>query len=512
MTMGRRGFLWGGAAGVATVASRQALSWAAEPQRVTVQVGSEIGTVRPELHGHFAEHLGSCVYGGLWVGRKSSIPNSNGYRQQAVEYLSALGIPVLRWPGGCFADDYHWRDGIGPVEKRPHTVNMHWGNHTEDNSFGTHEFIGLCRAIGAEPYLAGNVGSGTPQELRNWVEYCNYPSGSTLSDERAANGSREPFNVKYWGVGNENWGCGGNMQPEEYAANYRRYSTFVRPMGETRPFLIACGPSKNDLDWTRRFFGDQRRGLPNGYSMHFYSNGAAAATKFTEADIEKQLASFAELEKAIGEQRAAMDQFDPQKRVGLMIDEWGVWDRMVPDEEKKYGRLWQQITMRSAVAAALGLNVFHRQADKLVMCNIAQMVNVLHAILLTDEDKCIRTSTYYAFELLKPHRGNQALRVEVENPAPLGLSVSASRKERELIATFVNPRHEAAMAVECALAGANAGEATARILHDQDFNACNTFREPDRIVPKTHAIRVSRGSIGLELPPLSVVTATVRMS
>jgi alpha-N-arabinofuranosidase len=510
--LGRRGFLLGtGAAAFSIVSSRRALSAAVEPQRVTIQTGAEIGTVRPEFHGHFAEHLGSCVYGGLWVGKKSSIAHINGYRKQAVEYLKALGIPVLRWPGGCFADDYHWRDGIGPQAKRPRSVNIHWGNYTEDNSFGTHEFIGLCRLIGAEPYLAGNVGSGTPRELRDWVEYCNYPKGSTLSDERIANGAAEPFNVKYWGIGNENWGCGGNMQPEEYAENYRRYATFVRPMGESRPFYIACGPNRNDLDWTRRYFGNLRRGLPNGYSMHFYSNGAANATKFGVADMQKQLSSFADLEKAIGQQRAAVDEFDKQKRVGLMIDEWGVWDRMVPDEEKRYGKLWQQITMRSAVAAALGLNVFHRQADKLIMCNIAQMVNVLHAILLTDEDKCIRTSTYYAFELAKPHRGNTALKVETAEAAPLGLSVSASRKGRELVATFVNPKHDTAMAVECTLAGANVAEATGRILHDEDYNACNTFQQPDRLAPKAHAVSVGGGIVRMELPPLSIATVVARV-
>jgi alpha-N-arabinofuranosidase len=506
LKIGRRGFLYG------ILASRKALSWAAEPQRVTIQAGSEIGAIRPELHGHFAEHLGSCVYGGLWVGKRSSIANVNGYRKQSVDYLRALGIPVLRWPGGCFADDYHWRDGVGPQPKRPRSVNIHWGNYTEDNSFGTHEFIGLCRLIGAEPYLAGNVGAGTPQELRDWVEYCNYPKGSTLSDERIANGSPEPFNVKYWGVGNENWGCGGQMTPEEYAANYRRFSTFVRPMGEARPFYIACGPNKNDLGWTRRFFGNMNRRLPNGYAMHFYSNGAANATRFSVPELQRQLSSFADLEKAILEQRTAMNEFDREKRVGLMVDEWGVWDRMVPDEEKRYGRLWQQITMRSAVAAALGLNVFHRQADKLIMCNIAQMVNVLHAILLTDEDKCIRTSTYYAFELLKPHRGNTALKLETAYPAPLGLSVSASRKGSELAATFVNPKHDTAMFVECTLAGASVAEAKARILHHDDYNACNTFAQPDVIVPRPHAVEARGGTLRMELPPLSISTATVRLA
>src|SRR3989441_7004259 len=210
----RRRFVSSAGAALASMLTyRKGFSYSQLEQRVNVQVDVEIGAIRPELHGHFAEHLGSCVYGGLWVGPNSPIPNIHGYRRQAVEYLRALGVPVLRWPGGCFADDYHWRDGIGPREKRPRRVNIHWGNYTEDNSFGTHEFVALCRAIGAEPYFAGNVGSGTPQELRDWVEYCNYPSGSTLADERAANRSAEPFRVRYWGIGNENWGCGGQMTP-----------------------------------------------------------------------------------------------------------------------------------------------------------------------------------------------------------------------------------------------------------------------------------------------------------
>src|SRR5262249_3136434 len=287
------------------------------------------------------------------------------------------------------------------------------------------------------------------------------------------------------------WGCGGQMTPEEYAGHYRRFAGYVRTFGDVRPFLIACGPNGNDAGWTRGFMeGMRRRRLPDGFAMHFYSGGKTPATKFTVDALEEQLSSFARLEKGIIDQRSLLDQYDPERRCGLLVDEWGVWDRMVPEEEKRYGRLWQQITMRSAVAAAMGLNVFHRQADKLVMCNIAQMVNVLHAILLTDEDKCIRTSTYYAFELLKPHRDLQALKVETANPAPLGLSVSASRKGRELVATFVNPKHDTAMSVECTLAGASAAEAKGRILHDEDYNACNTFQQPDRLVPKAHAVSV----------------------
>ena len=501
------------ASGLAILASRKALGQNWEAARVEVDPARPVGTIQPELHGHFAEHLGSCIYGGLWVGKNSSIPNINGHRRQAVEWLRELGIPVLRWPGGCFADDYHWRDGIGPAEKRPKRVNIHWGNYTEDNSFGTHEFIELCRLIGAQPYIAGNVGSGTPQEMRDWVEYCNYPAGSSLAEERAANGSREPFRVRYWGVGNENWGCGGNMTPEEYAGHYRRFATYLRDFGDTRLFLIACGPGGNNLEWTRRFTESMpRRVRIHGYAMHYYSRGRDYATQFSADSLRAQLATFADLEKAILEQRALLDKYDKERRIGLLVDEWGVWDRMDPEEEKRYGRLFQQITMRSAIAAALGLNVFHRQADKLVMANIAQTVNVLHALLLADGPRCVRTTTYYAFELLKPHRGNASLRVATADSSPLGLSVSASRQQDRLVITLVNPKPDAGMKAECVLSSGSVSAAQGRILHHPDFNAANTFDAPNRIVPRDHPVSAAGNALRVELPPLSVLTVTARLA
>jgi alpha-N-arabinofuranosidase len=500
-------------AGVFSVLSARA---AAGRQRVVVHANDQIGVIRPELHGHFAEHLGNCTYGGLWVGKNSPIPNIDGYRKQAVEYLKAVGIPVLRWPGGCFADDYHWRDGIGEFQKRPRRINLWWGQYTEDNSFGTHEFLGLCRLIGAQPYLAGNVGSGTPRELRDWVEYCNFPSGSTLSDERIANGAKEPFGIRYWGVGNENWGCGGRMTPEEYATLYRRFATYLSArggIGPTEPYLIACGPSRNDLGWTRRFMDNMHvRNMIQGYAMHFYSRGKSNATKFTVETMREQLSTFADLEKAILDQRALLDKYDKDRRIGLLIDEWGVWDLIPPEDEKRNGRLWQQITMRSAVAAALGLNVFHRQADKLVMGNIAQTVNVLHSLLLTEQEKCIRTSTYWVFDMLKAHRAKTAVRVETGEASPLGLSVSASRQGGELVFTLVNPKHDETMAVDCALDGASAAAATASLLHHPDFNACNTFDNPNRIVPKEHAVKRDGARLLIDLPPMSVLTAAVRLA
>jgi alpha-N-arabinofuranosidase len=515
----RRGFaLSAGVTVFSALTSRKGFSAPAQEQKVEVQAGTEIGLVNPELHSSFAEHLGSCVYGGLWVGKNSKIPNINGHRRQAVEYLKELGIPVLRWPGGCFADDYHWRDGIGPAGKRPRSVNIHWGNYVEDNSFGTHEFIELCRLIGAEPYLAGNVGGGTPEELRDWVEYCNYPSGSSLAEERAENGHKEPFRVRYWGVGNENWGCGGNMSPEEYGAHYRRFRTYVRPMGDTRPFLVACGPSGNNLDWTKRLMGSlgaptvSGRNYPNGLGMHFYSNGSSVPTKFTVEAMRQQLSSFARLEQGIIQQRELLDTFDKQRQVRLMVDEWGVWDRMIPEEEKRYGRLWMQSTMRSAVAGALGLNVFQRHADKLFMCNIAQTVNVLQSVLLAWENDCVRTTSYYAFLMQKPHRGKTAVRVGNEDATPLGLSVSASRKDNELVLTFVNPKDDMHMRVNCGLTGAKAAAATAQLLSHADFNACNTFEKPSEVAPKAHAVSVEGSRLQLELPPISLASVAVRLA
>ena len=518
----RRGFALGaGATLFSAITSRKGFSAQSQEQKVEVNAGAEFGVVSPLLHSNFAEHLGSCVYGGLWVGRNSKIPNINGYRTQAVEWLKALGVPVLRWPGGCFADGYHWRDGIGPVEKRRRIVNASWGGYTEDNSFGTHEFIGLCRLLGSEPYLAGNMGTGSPEEMRNWMEYCNFPSGSTLSDERIANGAKEPFNVRVWGVGNENWGCGGNMTGDEYAAKYRQFSTFLRGFGETRPFLVACGPSGNNLDWSRRVLsglgtrrgergGSGASGPSSGFAMHYYSNGASEPTKFTVENTRQQLSSFALIEQAIIQQRALMDEYDKTRQIGLMVDEWGVWDRMIPEEEKKYGRLWMQSTMRTAEAGGMGLNVIHRQADKLYMCNIAQVVNVLQSLILASENNCVRTTSYWAFEMQKAHRSKTAVRVDTGDTSPLGISVSASKAAKQVVLTLINPKDDVAMKVDCGISGA--ASAKARLLYHPDFNACNTFENPNLIVPKEHPVSVQGGRLQMDLPPISMASVIVALA
>lgn len=482
-------------------------------RRFVVRTDSEIGRIRPELHGQFVEHLGSCIYGGIWVGKDSPIANVGGYRKQMIDYLKELGVPVLRWPGGCFADDYHWQEGIGPVKQRPRRPNLNWGNVIDDNSFGTHEFMGLCRLIGAEPYLAGNVGSGTPTELREWVEYCNFPSGTTLSDLRAANGSPEPFRVRYWGVGNESWGCGGDMRPEHYGDLYRQFSVYLKTFGGTKPFLIASGPSGDDVRWTRGLLDTLQGGLPNGLSMHYYTGGEQVATKFDREHMNKQLAIFAKVEQAIVHQRQVIDGYHRGDQVGLILDEWGVWDQIPEEDEAKRGQLWQQSTMRSGVAAGLGLNLFNRQADKLLMCNIAQMVNVLQSLLITDGPEgreCVRTTTYYAFQLFKAHRDRMAVRVESDDTSPLGVSVSASKDEGSVVLSFVNPSADAALHVDAALHDRSGKSVTATILHDADLNACNSFDTPNRIVPKPHPVRIEGASVLMELPPLSVATVVVK--
>ena len=475
-----------------------------------LECADTIGIIRPELHGHFLEHLGSAVYGGVWTG--------SGFRSKAIDDLRPLRIPVLRWPGGCFADDYHWRDGIGPRDGRPKRINRWWGGTVEENGFGTHEFMDLCRLLGARPYLAGNVGSGSPEELRAWVEYCNYPFGSTLADERLKNGAPGPFGVRTWGIGNESWGCGGHMNPEEYATLYSRFATYVPSLGGTDPYLIAVGPESNDLDWTRRFFTAFRRTRKyhaplHGFAMHFYSWGDDRPLEYTAASMKRQLDQFATLEEAIREQREAIDDFptDPKiGRVGLILDEWGTWDKSDEAAEAQFGKFWQQNTMRDALAAGLALNVFHRQADRLVMCNLAQLVNVLQAPLLAAGDQCVRTPTYYALLLALPHRGSASIRIRQENEG--NVSASASISPSRLTVSLVNPdAAEAATVTVVSDAGGNEAP-SGSILHHPDWNAWNSFDDPDRIVPRPLSVSGTGARWSVELPPCSLATVVTPRS
>ena len=401
-------------------------------RKIIVNALEKKSRINKNIYGNFSEHLGRCVYNGLFVGEHSDIPNVNGMRTDVVEALKNIRLPVLRWPGGCFADEYHWKDGIGPREGRKRMVNTHWGGVTEDNSFGTHEFLEFCRQVGCEPYINGNVGSGTVQEMSEWVEYMTFDGVSPMAELRERNGRKEPWKIKYFGVGNESWGCGGNMRPEYYADEFRRYQTYCRNYGDNRLFKIACGPSDGDYDWTEKLMKIAGNYM-DGLSLHYYTvptgdwNDKGAATGFTEAEYYATLKTAGRMEELVARHSQIMDRYDPAHKVGLVVDEWGTWYNVEPGTNP--GFLYQQNTMRDAMVAALTLNIFNRHSDRVVMANIAQLVNVLQSVILTEGGKMVLTPTYHVFDLYKCHQDATLLGCFAESGIVEGvadLSVSAS--------------------------------------------------------------------------------------
>jgi alpha-N-arabinofuranosidase len=468
--------------------------------RITVVLDEKLGTVNRNIFGHFAEHLGRCVYEGMWVGDGSLIPNVRGIRTDVVEALRRLDPPVLRWPGGCFADDYHWRDGIGPREARPRRFNIHWGNAPEPNAFGTHEFIDLCRQIGAEPYICLNLGSGSTREAREWVEYCNGAGDSTLTAERRQNGSPEPFNVRYWGIGNELWGCGGHLQPAAYAAEVKRYLTFLNHFGITR---IACGPRGTNpfelrRDWTLDFFREYAKVQHpsqrpvDGFALHFYTRSPdfGGDLAFSPAEYYKSIQDTMRMDDLIREVRAGMDAYDPGRAIGLVVDEWGTWH---PEARGDTG-LEQQNTMRDALVAALNLDIFVRNAGVVAMANIAQTVNVLQAMILTKGERMIVTPSYHVFEMYRHHQGAQSVQVLTDSPAatadpavnPPVVAGSASLKDGRLFLTLTNTHIEQAIDAEIVILGAehpSVHGARGRQLAGADVHDHNSFDRPEAVVP-----------------------------
>lgn len=501
-------------------------------QRVVVIPQEPIGEINPNLHGQFAEHLGELVYPGVYVDPQSSIANTDGLRHDVIAALRPLGIPVLRWPGGCFADTYNWRDGIGPRDQRPMRVNVHWGMAEEPNAFGTHEFIAFCRAIGTEPYFAGNLGSGSPAELRDWVEYCNFAGNSTLANERRANGAEEPFAIRWWGIGNESWGCGGNMNAEEYAAAFARYRTYLHNYPGTQAEAIACGPYDNQWDWTRRFFhymknqhSQCRLSQVQGFSVHYYCGTAGTATEYTEKQWLELLSRAYAMEGVVTGHRRIMDEYDPQRKRKLILDEWGTWHPVEPG--KPSGGLYQQNTIRDACVAALTLDVFHNHADKLAMANIAQLINVLQALLLVQEDQCIKTPTYHIFDLYRPHRGAQAVRFlttaetvsDGEESAqrcrdlyldkqPFRLQAvhgSASVRDDVLCVTVVNTHPTQAVEMDMEVYQGKLSEAEIVRLVTDDIHAHNTFDQPEQVcLSPAFTVATREQSLRITLPAGSV--------
>lgn len=471
------------------------------------------------IYGHFAEHLGRCIYEGIWVGEGSPTPNTRGIRNDVVAALKRIKIPVLRWPGGCFADEYHWKDGIGPRDGRPTMINTHWGGVTENNHFGTHEFFDLCSQLECEPYICGNVGSGAVLEMQQWVEYITFDGISPMAELRKANGRPDPWKLRYFGVGNENWGCGGNMSAEYYADQYLRYATYVRNFAGNAIFKIACGPNRDDYHWTEVLMARCTKRM-NGLALHFYcgtGKKSRSATVFDEGDWFHNLKTALRMEELISKHSEIMDRFDPEKKIGLMVDEWGAWHAVEPGTNR--GFLYQQNSLRDAMVAALTLNIFNRHSDRVRMANIAQTINVLQAMILTDKDRMVLTPTYHVFEMFVPHHDATWLPGELsagpyavageEIPA---LSVSASRDESGKIhVTLCNIDPTRPATLGCELRGAKASDVSGRILTAEEMTAHNTFDQPERVKPTPFdAAKPTATGFSVILPPKSIVALEIQ--
>jgi len=484
--------------------------------QITVHADQASHTINPNIYGHFAEHLGRCIYEGIWVGEDSTIPNTRGIRKDVVDALKAINIPVLRWPGGCFADEYHWKDGIGPREQRPQIINTHWGGVVENNHFGTHEFLDLCEQLETEPYVCGNVGSGSVEEMMQWVEYMTSDADSPMANLRRQNGREQPWKVRYFGVGNESWGCGGNMRPEYYADQFRRYNTFVKNYSGNRVYRIACGANSADYNWTEVLMREAGRRM-NGLSLHYYTistgdwNRKGSATDFAEKDWHATLRRTLTMDELISKHGEIMDRHDPRKRVGMIVDEWGTWHDVEPGTNP--GFLYQQNTLRDALVAALNFHIFHAHADRVVMANIAQTVNVLQAMILTDKERMALTPTYHIFEMYQVHQGASRLPLDLEAGSyRLGdtempqLSASASRTPSGKIhLSIVNTHPHQAAELDCRFEGVSPQRATGRVLTSDVLNAHNTFEQPNQVRPNDLSdLTISEGLLKANLPPKSV--------
>lgn len=499
------------------------LSVSAQNSDVSIRIYPEKGNqvISKHIYGHFAEHLGSCIYGGLWVGENSSIPNTKGYRTDVLEALKKLQIPNLRWPGGCFADEYHWMDGIGPREKRPKMVNNNWGGTVEDNSFGTHEFLNLCELLNCEPYISGNVGSGSVEELAKWVEYMTSDGDSPMANLRRQNGREKPWKVKYLGVGNESWGCGGDMLPEYYADLYRRYAVYCRNFDENELFKIGSGATDYDYNWTDVLMKKAGTKM-NGLSLHYYTvkswdkGKKGSATNFTDDDYYWTVGKSLEIEDVLLKHMAIMDKYDKDKKVGLMVDEWGTWFEVEPGTNP--GFLYQQNTMRDAFVAALTLNTFNKYGDRIQMANIAQIVNVLQSMILTKNDKMVLTPTYYVFDMYRVHQDatylpldiiSQTKEIREKNVALV--NASASKKDGLTHITLANIDLNTPQSVNIDLSNTKISKVSGRILTSKDIHDHNTFENPNLIQPQAfNGAKIVNGKLNIQLPAKSIVALEIQ--
>jgi alpha-N-arabinofuranosidase len=547
----RRDFVRIAAAGTATFLLAPRASRAADA-RLEVLIGERIGPITADLYGHFVEHLGGVVYDGIWVGEGSKIPNTGGVRQALIDHMKRLPPAAIRWPGGCFADSYDWRDGVGPAKQRPTRTNF-WvderamltrpdGPWKQDpNTFGTTEFMRFCRLAGGHPYLAANLRSLPAKDFYQWIEYCNAPAGAnTLANLRAAAGDREPYNVRFWGIGNESWGCGGEFTPEEYATEYRRYAAWVPRFGVDVSF-VGSGPNGGDFGWTRRFFtkllekGEGQLNRLWGWGLHHYSwntsrgatsdwyDGKGDAITFTTDEWYELLNEGDRMDGLITGHWAVMGELDRRHRVKLAVDEWGAWYREGTEVHPGH-LLGQQSTMRDGLLAALTLDTFQRHADKVAMGNVAQLVNCLHSLFLATEDKFLTTPTFDVFEMYGAHVGGESVRTIASAPriqyqrvkdtgSLFGLAGSASIKDRTLTVTMVNPHASEPRAVDVVVRGATPSSARAVVLGARDIHAHNTFDQPRAVQPREQKVAAPSGGVLVhELPPASVTRLTIAIA
>jgi alpha-N-arabinofuranosidase len=468
------------------------------------------------IYSHFAEHLGHGIYGGFYVGDTSKIPNTNGVRNDVIAALRKMKIPALRWPGGCFADTYHWKDGIGAKSKRPEIVNRWWGGVTEDNSFGTHEFLNMCELLSTEPYLAGNIGSGTVQELSDWVQYVSSDNKNPMSELRKQNGRDKPWKVSFWGVGNEAWGCGGNMTPEYYANEFRKYSTFMANGGDGKMFRVASGASDDDYNWTETLMKNIPHGLVEGVALHHYAiidwGKKGPSTNFTEKQYFQIMQSAMRMEELVTKHSAIMDKYDPGKKIALVVDEWGGWYDVEPGTNP--GFLYQQNTIRDAMIAGVTLNIFNNHSERVRMANLAQCVNVLQAVILTDKAKMILTPTYHVMEMYNVHQDATLIPLNIKTgDYTLGadklpaISASASKdKDGVVHISLVNIDPNKAQQVTINLGDIKSAHLTGRILTSHKLQDYNSFTEPEKIKPEAFKDAVLKnGTINITMPAASVV-------
>ena len=480
-----------------------------------INTAAKKSKINKNIYGHFAEHLGRCIYGGIWVGKDADIPNTNGMRNDVIEALKQINIPVLRWPGGCFADTYHWMDGVGDPAKRPTMVNTNWGDVTENNHFGTHEFMELCELIGAEPYICGNVGSGTVQEMKDWIEYMTFDGISPMADLRRRNGREKPWKLKYFGIGNENWGCGGSMRPEYYADVYRRYATFT---SNRELYKISCGPNCDDYNWTEVMMKNIKNNT-SAITLHYYTSpnepgkGRGGATGFSEFQWFDTMKKTVRIDELLTKHGQIMDRYDPEKKVDLIVDEWGIWCDSEIGTNPAF--LYQQNSLRDAVVAGVNMNIFNNHSDRVSMTNIAQTINVLQAIILTEGDKMVKTPTYHVFDMYQVHQDATLLGTDIlENTEYVfgdekleSVNISSSVDENGKVhITLSNLNHLESVDCELDVLGIDSKNIKAEIITHDIMDAHNDFENPNIVdIQAFDGVAVRGDKLCLTMPAKSVV-------